>query len=644
MSIGCSVGRHKDSVAREFEVRDALIQSLERTQQFLLQRQLPDGTWSGHVESDARPTAFFLRTALALGCLSSEEIGDLERYLNSEQLDCGAWEAWPGGGPDIDVTTACVLALDAASTQGGREARDRGREWLCDRAAPEADSFWRGFLALNGDLDWSELPYLTPRLFSHPRWVHPNIYDFSFLRIAIAAASILQMRDRSRGSVISRTPEQNTAFDQWKRRWIVEARKPLPGIASMLCNLARAVDEMLPVTQHRNTAINWLLAHQEVDGSFFSSVHMTSIAVLALHNLDAQRYRTQIQAGIDAMRDWQKIDQRGRRQQFTDSTTWDTILCFDLLKRLGESSSSPQMQRARSYVMASQNNHLGDWSRRARNVPPGGWAFQRTGRWYPDNDDTVTAVTALLDADAGVASDATVKGVRWLLGMQCSNGGWASWDRDDRAWIAIPNGGPWFARDLACPEITARVLILLSRILRKHYRGLDQFESAARKAVQRGIRWLKRERQTAGWYGRWFTHYLYGNCHVLEAYRELGRSPDRPDIQQTKTWLLSVANEDGGFGEAPDSGRGGAFIAAASTPFHTGCALLSLIYAGAGDHLTAHRATSWLLDHQNADGGWTNQDFFAAGVPGLWYANFEFTPTYFAAKSLRLFADHLRTR
>ena len=54
------------------------------------------------------------------------------------------------------------------------------------------DSFWRGFLALNDDLDWADLPYLTPRMVSNPRWIHPNIYDFSFVRIAVVSAIILQ--------------------------------------------------------------------------------------------------------------------------------------------------------------------------------------------------------------------------------------------------------------------------------------------------------------------------------------------------------------------------------------------------------------------------------------------------------------------
>lgn len=615
--------------------------ALDRTRDYLLSIQRPDGTWSGLVESDPRPTAFYLNTISQLGLPPDDHTREMEFYLSSTQLECGAWQASPGGAPDVDVTAVCVLALNQADTEPGRRTRTLGQRWLSSQAHPGADSFWRGFLALNGDLDWADLPYLTPRLASNPDWLHPNIHDFSFLRLAVVCASLLQTNEAQRSTRADESTrfdgEQEPAFVEWKRRWIAEARKPLRGLLPSLCAIVRAIDSIFPVDRHKQAAIDWLLMHQEEDGSFFSSVHMTSIAVVTLQRLDASRYRERTEAGLNAMRKWQVTSERGRRQQFTDSTTWDTILFLDLLGRLGLSSNNRHVQQARDYVIGSQNRHLGDWSHRVRNPSSGGWGFQRFGKWYPDNDDTVMAITALTEHDNNTSSNVTTRGVRWLLAMQNSSGGWASWDRNDRAWIQIPNGGPWFARDLACPEITARVLILLSRIVQGKYPGFDGLIFASKAALRRGMKWLRHQRHGHIWYGRWFTHYLYGTCHALEAYREMGYAYDEPEIQEAMKWLLSAANDDGGFGEALDSGREQRFMPAPSTPFHTGCALLALIFAGAASHYVARRAAAWLLDNQNADGSWTNRDFFAAGVPGLWYANFALTPTYFAAKALLLY-------
>jgi squalene-hopene/tetraprenyl-beta-curcumene cyclase len=568
----------------------------------------------------------------------------MELYLFSQQLECGAWQAWPGGGPDLDVTAVCVFALKKAGTEQGRQARHLAETWLSEQPLPAVDAFWKGTLAVNGELGWAHVPYFTLRLVSNPDWMHPNIYDFSHFRIGVVSTALLQataktfpLKNFAMGGRQVDNGKRQAAFIEWKDRLIRQARKPDRGFLSVLCGTLRILDSMLPIDKHRQNAIDWLLMHQEDDGSFFSSVHMTSIAILALHRLDSLGYKNQIEAGLEAMHKWQVKDDRGRRQQFTDSTTWDTILCMDLLRRLGVTSDDHRLQRARDYIISSQNASLGDWSHRVRNPSAGGWGFQRVGKLYPDNDDTVMAITSLLDLGHNTSDDVVRNGVRWLLAMQSSNGGWASWDRDDRSWMRIPNGGPWFARDLASTEITARILILLSRIVRGRYQGFEDLVPAARDALRRGRRWLKRNKHDGLWFGRWFTHYLYGLCHALEAYRELGYTHDELDTDATVRWLTSVANADGGFGEAPDSGSKMQFVSATSTPFHTACALTSLIHAGAWHHPVAQRAAAWLLGNQNASGSWTNKDFFAAGVPGLWYANFALTPTYFAAKSLLLF-------
>ena len=394
-----------------------------------------------------------------------------------------------------------------------------------------------------------------------------------------------------------------------KRLWLAEAHKPMQGVIPLICGFARCIDNVFPTAKHEKAAIDWLLQHQESDGSFFSSVHMTSIAVVALHKSDPIRFEEQIERGINSMRKWQATDERGRRQQFTDSTTWDTILCMDLLADLN-GPSCQHVQSARNYIIENQGTHSGDWSNRTRVSTAGGWSFQRVGRWYPDCDDTAIALTLLLGIDGKASHEKIHKGVLWLIGMQGSDGGWASWDRNDRQWMQIPHGGRWFARDLASTEITARIIILLSRIIRHGHKEYDDLVPMARKALRRGTRWLRRNRQNGIWFGRWFTHYLYGTCHALEAYREIGFSHDHPEVQTALGWLLTVRNSDGGYGEASCSANGYQFVQAPSTPFHTACALIGLIHAGAANHPIAYGAVQWLLDNQNTENTWKNKDFF----------------------------------
>lgn len=629
-----------------------LVDALARTRRFLLAHQRTDGTWTSLIATDPRPTAFYLSARRYIGRGRDHRTDEMEAYLRSEQLDSGAWEAWPGGGPDIDVTAACTLALRNAATERGERAKLAAQHWLTTQPFPSTDLFWKGYLALNRELSWTELPYFTTRLVSNPSWLRPNVYDFSYVRTAIVPLALIQASFAHRqatdegGTDFCRGGDEaeDPSFSDWKRGWISEIRKPMRGFPLFLSHLAKSLDLSLPIERHRKAAVEWLLERQEDDGSFFSSVQMTSMAIVALHTLDASAYRHWIDSGLEAMHQWQVVDEKGRWQQFTDSTNWDTALCMDVLRRLGETPSDRSIRLARDYLVSSQNSHLGDWSRRANGTMPGGWSFQRVGKWFPDVDDTALIVMALLDIGDGSSYEAARRGIAWILGMQSSDGGWGSWDKNDRSWIGFPGAGPWLARDPSCTDITARAVNLLSRVASGQYRGFDDLMPRANAAVRRALHWLRRQREGDAWFGSWFTHYIYGTSQVLEALREAGFTSNDQGMRAGLDWLVSVANPDGGYGESPASGRRNRFVRMASTPFHTACALSAIVCAGAANHRAAKDAASWLLDNQEAEGAWTDSRFFASGVPGLWYANFALTQTCLAARSLISFGEATRLR
>ena len=71
-------------------------------------------------------------------------------------------------------------------------------------------------------------------------------------------------------------------------------------------------------------------------------------------------------------------------------------------------------------------------------TPPGGWAFEFHNDHYPDIDDTSEVIMAIasvtLQADEEVRRrDAIDRGVVWLSALQCKNGGWAAFDKDNNA-------------------------------------------------------------------------------------------------------------------------------------------------------------------------------------------------------------------
>jgi len=104
-----------------------------------------------------------------------------------------------------------------------------------------------------------------------------------------------------------------------------------------------------------------------------------------------------------------------------------------------------------------------NWSLSNPKLEPAGWFFEYRNGHYPDTDDTAMVLMALArtghaaNADARPAAE---RGLRWLLGMQNKDGGWAAFDRDINRQVLtqVPFADHNAMLDPSCPDITARVL------------------------------------------------------------------------------------------------------------------------------------------------------------------------------------------
>jgi squalene-hopene/tetraprenyl-beta-curcumene cyclase len=285
--------------------------------------------------------------------------------------------------------------------------------------------------------------------------------------------------------------------------------------------------------------------------------------------------------------------------------------------------------------LRQQIYHPGDYQRRAAYPALGGWSFQHNTRMHPDVDDTVLTLGVLMGADTPDIP-ALRNVVDWLLSLQGRDGGWASWGRDDPGWVRRLGGGRWFLEDTPCPVLTARAARLLQRVASGEVPGLSDLAARAAVAARRGFRFVDAAGPDGQWLCRWFTHYIYGTSYCVDALIHDGKRND-PRIGMALSWLETIAQQDGGYGEAPHSLREGRYVSAPSNPFHTACALRAFVVAGAAQRDAAHRAARWLLHHQDEDGGWSCEMLYAAGIPGVWYTDFTSTPTYEATRALRCY-------
>ena len=224
----------------------------------------------------------------------------------------------------------------------------------------------------------------------------------------------------------------------------------------------------------------------------------------------------------------------------------------------------------------------------------------------------------------------------WLVGMQSSNGGFASFDVDNSNYYLneIPFADHGALLDPPTSDVTARVVTALALVGRP--------QDAA--ALARAVAFLRAEQEADGsWFGRWGTNYVYGTWSVLTAFAQAGIGSDDAAVRRAVTWLKERQNADGGWSESNDSYTPGQHAAhAASTPHQSAWALLGLLAAGEVQSAAVRGGVDYLLRTQQADGLWNDPGFTAPGFPRVFYLRYHGYCAYFPLWALAAYRDRSR--
>ncbi|HLG80514.1 MAG TPA: squalene--hopene cyclase [Bradyrhizobium sp.] len=610
----------------------ALEKGIASATEALMGFQRSDGHWVFELEADCTIPAEYI---LLRHHLAEPVDAELERkignYLRRVQGAHGGWPLVHDGDFDMSASVKAYFALKMIGDAIDAPHMVRAREAIRSRGgAVNSNVFTRFTLAMFGVLTWKSVPVLPIEIMLLPMWSPFHINKISYwartTMVPLMVLAALKPRAKNPKGVTI-----DELFLQDPRSIGMTAKAPHQSWAWFL--LFRSLDAILRVLEPlfpkslRKRAIDAALAFTEErlngeDGMGAIYPPMANIVMMydALGKDADYPPRAATRRGLDLLL---VVGEDEAYCQPCVSPVWDTTLTCHALIESGGDKAMASAKQGLDWLIPKQVLDLkGDWAVKAPNVRPGGWAFQYNNAHYPDLDDTAVVVMSMDrmrrwngTKDYDIAID---RAREWIEGMQSRNGGWAAFDVDNLEYYLnnIPFSDHGALLDPPTEDVTARCVSMLAQL------GETAQSS---KAVADAIEYLRRTQLAEGsWYGRWGMNYIYGTWSVLCALNAAGLSHQDPMLRKAADWLVSIQNEDGGWGEDAVTYRLDykGMTPAPSTASQTAWALLALMAVGEVEHPAVARGVRYLLATQTEKGLWDEQRYTATGFPRVFYLRY----------------------
>ena len=617
----------RDSVAKipgvSQEIRGAVDQTIHRSQRYFMSVQYPEGYWWAELESNPTMEAEYLLLSYFLGAVDRDRWRKLSNYILDRQREDGSWGQYYAAPGDVSTSVECYFALKLAGVSADTPEMRQAREFILSRGGvPRVRIFTKIWLSLFGQWEWSGTPMMPPELMFLPSWFPFNIYEFSSwarativpMLIIVTERPVRPVPEEARIDELYPEPRELTDYSLSRPDRLIGWRR----LFQVTDVLLRIYDRM-PVKPGRGRAvrkaIEWIVDHQEADGSWGGIQPPWVYSLIALKQMGYSMDHPVMKKGFAGFEGFAIEEGDTWRVQACVSPVWDTCLVLIALLDSGMAPDDPDLQRTARWLLKEQILTGGDWQVKNGKTPPGGWAFEFENDLYPDVDDAAEVLMALdgvrLEGDeAARKAEAIDRGVEWVLSMQCRNGGWAAFDKDnDKGYIAkIPFSDFGEALDPPSVDVAAHVVEMLGKL------GYEKDLVALRQ----GYEYIRSEQESDGpWFGRWGVNYIYGTGAVLPALEAIGEDMGQPYVRQSVDWVVAHQNPDGGWGESCGSYVDAAFKGVGpSTASQTAWALLALLAAGEVGHSATEGGVRYLMDTQLEDGSWDEPYYTGTGFPG----------------------------
>ena len=635
---------------------DAVKNGIARSTDWLFSLQHPDGYWCGELEADSMLESDYIFMHTLLG---SGDRGKMERAANEilrHQNEDGGWSLYPGGPSNVSYGVKAYLALKLMGYTAEHAMMVKARNCVLGLGGVvECNTFTKIYLCALGQYDYDAVPAVPPEIVLFPNWFYFNLYEISsWSRGILVPLSIIYAK-----KPFKKIPQEQgidelfvggRANADLHLRW--DKKRPV-GWRNFFLFLDRVLHlaERVHIRPLRKRALKkaeeWMLARFERTDGLGAIYPAMLNAIVALRYLgyssdDPQVIRAMDEfekLGIDCPDGTPDYPTPTFRMQPCFSPVWDTAQVVSTLGDAGVAKDDPRMMLAADWLLSKEVRHKGDWAEKVKNVEPGGWFFEFNNEYYPDVDDTsevLLALRAVQTPRERYQHEVEQRAIAWIFAMQCKNGGWAAFDKDNTKTIFqyIPFADHNAMLDPPTVDITGRTLEMLAAY------GYTRRDPRVESAVQFI---LKEQEPDGSWFGRWGVNYLYGTFLVLRGLEAMGMWNHETAIQQAAEWIRMVQNPDGGWGETcgsyDDPGTRGV---GPSTPSQTAWGLLGLLAAGDTRSDSVAKGIRWLIERQTASGTWSESAegrngeavYTGTGFPRVFYLAYHLYRDYFPLLAL----------
>jgi squalene-hopene/tetraprenyl-beta-curcumene cyclase len=600
----------------------------------LFSQQHEEGYWCGELEADTTLESDYILLHTLLGTGNPERFRKCCNWILRHQNEDGGWGIYAGAPSNISASVKAYFGLKLSGYKADDPALVRARKKILEMGGvTEVNTFTKIYLCFLGQYDYDAVPAIPPEIVLFPNWFWFNIYEISsWSRAILVPLSICYAKKPLKKIPAEMGVDELFVGGRDKSRMHLHWSQKLVSWRNFFLVLDQVIHwfEAVHIRPLRWLALKraeqWMLARFEMSdglGAIFPSILNAIIAMRCLgYSLDDP----QVIRAIDELEKLGIEEGDTFRMQPCKPPIWDTAYALFALGEAGVPANDPRMVKCADWVLQKQVRNVGDWKVKNPKGQPGGWYFEFNNEFYPDVDDSAMVCLGLSRVEhpnGRYQRESVQRAIDWILSMQCKNGGWGSFDKDNTRMVFqyIPFADHNAMLDPPTVDITGRILEMLATY------GYDRNDPR----VKRALKFIREEQEPDGsWFGRWGVNYIYGTMQVLRGLEAIGVDHHEPYVQQGAEWLRMFQNSDGGWGETCGSyddpttkGVG------PSTPSQTAWAVMGLLAASDTRSDSVARGIAYLLRTQKKDGSWDEPQFTGTGFPRVFYLLYHMYRQYF---------------